>query len=129
MTPQRFDAATILMLDFVGFADMAVSRDPSALISELNDIFSAFDRIVELFGCERMKTIGDAYMAVAGLPEASTDHAQTSPGWPSGCAATSSGGTPPTPRSGSAGSASTRGRWSARSWASRSTCTTSSAPA
>ena len=52
------------------------SRDPSALISELNDIFSAFDRIVELFGCERMKTIGDAYMAVSGLPEANVDHAE-----------------------------------------------------
>jgi hypothetical protein len=38
---------------------------------KLNDIFSAFDRIVELFNCERMKTIGDAYMAVAGIPEES----------------------------------------------------------
>src|SRR5690606_22772047 len=60
-TPVRFDAASVLMLDFVGFTEMAVSRDPSALISELNDIFSAFDRIVELFNCERIKTIGDGY--------------------------------------------------------------------
>jgi adenylate cyclase len=74
-TPQRFDAASILMLDFVGFTDMATSRDPQSTISELNDIFSAFDRIVELFGCERMKTIGDAYLAVSGLPEPSPDHA------------------------------------------------------
>lgn len=74
-TPQRFDAATILMLDFVGFTSMAISRDPSALIAELNDIFTSFDRIVELFGCERMKTIGDAYMAVAGLPDETPDHA------------------------------------------------------
>jgi adenylate cyclase len=74
-TPQRFDEATILMLDFVGFTNMAVSRDPSALITELNDIFTAFDRIVELFDAERMKTIGDAYMAVAGLPDPSPDHA------------------------------------------------------
>jgi adenylate cyclase len=75
-TPQRFDSASVLMLDFVGFTDMAVSRDPSALIAELNDIFSAFDRIVELFGCERIKTIGDGYMAVSGLPESTPDHAQ-----------------------------------------------------
>jgi adenylate cyclase len=75
-TPQRFDAATILMLDFVGFTSMAVSQDPSAIISELNDIFSAFDRIAEMFGCERLKTIGDAYMAVSGLPEPAPDHAQ-----------------------------------------------------
>jgi class 3 adenylate cyclase len=74
-TPQRFESASVLMLDFVGFTDMAVARDPSALISELNDIFSAFDRIVELFGCERIKTIGDAYMAVSGIPEAVPDHA------------------------------------------------------
>jgi adenylate cyclase len=77
VTPQRFDHATILMLDFVGFTSMAVSRDPGALVSELNDIFSAFDRIVELFNCERMKTIGDAYMAVSGIPEQTEDHAQS----------------------------------------------------
>ena len=74
-TPQRFDQASVLMLDFVGFTSMAVSRDPSALIAELNDIFSAFDRIAELFGCERIKTIGDAYVAVSGLPESTPDHA------------------------------------------------------
>jgi adenylate cyclase len=74
-TPQRFDAASILMLDFVGFTDMATARDPTATIAELNDIFSAFDRIVELFGCERLKTIGDAYVAISGIPEASPDHA------------------------------------------------------
>ncbi|MBT5414847.1 MAG: adenylate/guanylate cyclase domain-containing protein [Rhodospirillaceae bacterium] len=74
-TPQRFDEATVLMLDFVDFTEMAISRDPGALIAELNDIFSAFDRIVELFGCERIKTIGDAYLAVSGLPEANPDHA------------------------------------------------------
>lgn len=75
VTPQRFEDATILMLDFVGFTTMAISRDPSALIAELNDIFTAFDRITELFGCERLKTIGDAYMAVSGLPEPAPDHA------------------------------------------------------
>jgi adenylate cyclase len=75
-TPQRFDAASILMLDFVGFTDMAISHDPSALISELNDIFSAFDRIVDMFDCERLRTIGDAYMAVSGIPENVPGHAR-----------------------------------------------------
>ncbi|MBC8158870.1 MAG: adenylate/guanylate cyclase domain-containing protein [Alphaproteobacteria bacterium] len=75
-TPQRFDAASILMLDFVGFTDMAISHDPGALVSELNDIFSAFDRIVEMFNCERLRTVGDSYMAVSGLPEPSPDHVQ-----------------------------------------------------
>jgi class 3 adenylate cyclase len=76
-TPQRFDDATILMLDFVGFTDMAIARDPTGLITELNDIFTVFDRIVEHFGCDRMKTIGDAYMAVSGLPEPNAEHAQS----------------------------------------------------
>ncbi|MEN8176802.1 MAG: adenylate/guanylate cyclase domain-containing protein, partial [Pseudomonadota bacterium] len=75
-TPQRFDNASIMMLDFVGFTDMAISRDPAGLIAELNDMFTAFDRIVELFGCERIKTIGDAYMAVSGVPESNPDHVQ-----------------------------------------------------
>jgi len=73
-TPKLFKDATVLMLDFVGFTDMAISRDPGALVAELNDIFSAFDRIVELFGCERIKTIGDAYMAVSGLPDVNAEH-------------------------------------------------------
>ncbi|HSE79711.1 MAG TPA: adenylate/guanylate cyclase domain-containing protein [Alphaproteobacteria bacterium] len=75
-TPQRYDSASVLMLDFVGFTEMAISEDPPALIAELNDIFTAFDRIVDQFGCERMKTIGDAYIAVSGIPETTPDHAQ-----------------------------------------------------
>jgi len=75
-TPQKFENVSVLMLDFVGFTDMAISRDPSALIAELNDIFSAFDRIVEHFSCERIKTIGDAYLAVSGLPDPTPEHAQ-----------------------------------------------------
>jgi len=75
-TPQRFDNASVLMLDFIGFTQMSVAHDPAKLIAELNDIFTSFDRIVEQFGCERLKTIGDAYLAVSGLPEANPDHAR-----------------------------------------------------
>lgn len=74
-TPASFEAASILMLDFVGFTDMAIAHDASAIVSELNDIFSAFDRIVEMFGCDRLRTIGDAYMAVSGVPEETPEHA------------------------------------------------------
>ena len=74
-TPHRYEEASVLMLDFVGFTSMAISREPSALVAELNDIFSAFDRIVDLFGCERIKTIGAAYLAVSGMPEPSPEHA------------------------------------------------------
>lgn len=73
-TPQRFEHATVLMLDLVGFTEMSMAREPSQLVAELNDIFSAFDRVVELFGCERIKTIGDAYLAVSGVPEPSPEH-------------------------------------------------------
>jgi len=76
-TPQRYDEASILMLDFVGFTQLSVEHDPSTIINELNDIFTAFDRIAEQQGCERIKTIGDAYVAVAGLPEPSSDHAES----------------------------------------------------
>ncbi|MGA7269623.1 MAG: adenylate/guanylate cyclase domain-containing protein [Acidimicrobiia bacterium] len=73
-TPHKFESASIVMLDFVGFTDMAIADDPSAMVAELNDIFSAFDRIVEMFGCERLRTIGDAYVAVSGVPEPNDDH-------------------------------------------------------
>ncbi|MEM9332951.1 MAG: adenylate/guanylate cyclase domain-containing protein, partial [Pseudomonadota bacterium] len=60
VTPQLYDPVSVLMLDFVGFTDMVASQDPSVTVTELNDIYSAFDRIGEQFGCERIKTIGDA---------------------------------------------------------------------
>lgn len=75
VTPTLYDPITVLMLDFVGFTEMAVSADPSTTVSELNDIYSAFDRIGEQYGCERIKTIGDAYITVSGLPEPTPDHA------------------------------------------------------
>lgn len=75
VTPQLFDNASILLLDFVGSTEMAISRDPAGLITQLNDIFTVFDRITDLFGCERIRTVGDAYMAVSGLPEQNPEHA------------------------------------------------------
>lgn len=76
VTPQLYDPVSVLMLDFVGFTEMASEIDPTVLVGELNDLFTAFDRITEQFGCERIKTIGDAYLAVSGLPEANPDHAR-----------------------------------------------------
>jgi adenylate cyclase len=74
--PQRYDDASVLMLDFIGFTQMLISREPTKLIAELNDIFTAFDRIVGQFDCERLKTMGDAYVAVSGLPESNPEHAR-----------------------------------------------------
>lgn len=75
VTPQLYDQVSVVMLDFVGFSDFAARTDPTVTLSELNDIFTAFDRIVEHFGCERIKTIGDAYLAVSGMPDATPEHA------------------------------------------------------
>jgi len=76
VTPQLYQPVSVLMLDFVGFTQMAAWADPTVTVGELNDIFSAFDRIAEQFGCERIKTLGDAYLAVAGLPHPNIDHAR-----------------------------------------------------
>ena len=75
VTPQLFDNASILMIDFVGHTEKAIASDPASLVTELNDIFTVFDRITDMFGCERIRTVGDAYMAVSGLPEPTPEHA------------------------------------------------------
>lgn len=75
VTPQLFDSASILMVDFVGHTEKKIARDPAALVTEINDIFTVFDRITDLFACERIRTVGDAYMAVCGLPEQTPEHA------------------------------------------------------
>lgn len=77
VTPQLYRNVSVLMLDFVGFTDFAEQNDPTVTLGELNDIFTAFDRISEQFGVERIKTIGDAYLAVSGMPEPAPDHASS----------------------------------------------------
>jgi len=75
VSPQLYRNVSVLMLDFVGFTEFTEKNDATVTLGELNDIFTAFDRISEQFGVERIKTIGDAYMAVAGMPEETPDHA------------------------------------------------------
>ncbi len=74
VSPQRFEQASVMMLDFVDFTRMTVEREPSQLVAELNDIFTTFDLLAEMFECERIKTNGDSYMAVCGVPEPNLDH-------------------------------------------------------
>ena len=73
-TPTGYDSASVIMIDFVSSTEMQISEDPAAVVTELNEIFTNFDRIMEQFGCERIKTMGDAYMAVSGVPEPDPDH-------------------------------------------------------
>ena len=72
----RFHDVTILFSDIVGFTRMSMRRSASDVVAMLNAIFSAVDRLALEYGIEKIKTIGDAYMAVAGLPEPRDDHAQ-----------------------------------------------------
>jgi adenylate cyclase len=72
--PKYEPSATILFADFKGFTLLAERMEPVALIGLLDQYFSAFDEIVTRHGLEKLKTIGDAYMAVAGVPIASRRH-------------------------------------------------------
>ncbi len=74
--PQSFPEVTVGFVDIVQFTATASGLDPAFVISELNELFTAFDRIVEAHQCERMKTIGDAYLFAAGLPEPRADHSR-----------------------------------------------------
>jgi class 3 adenylate cyclase len=66
--PESFENVAVLFSDIVGFTNISSGLEPEVLINELNDIFTAFDNVIEANECERIKTIGDAYMAVCGLP-------------------------------------------------------------
>ncbi len=73
--PIHFESATVLFTDFVGFTQIAENFTPEELVAELDDCFSQFDRIAEKYGLEKIKTIGDAYLAVGGIPVANQTHA------------------------------------------------------
>ena len=73
--PRHFESATVLFTDFVGFTRIAEQLLPSELIAELDRCFSYFDSLMERYRLEKLKTIGDAYMAVGGIPEPNHTHA------------------------------------------------------
>ena len=69
-----FTEATVLFADIVGFTRLSQQIAPTQLVELLNQTFSIFDQLAEQHGLEKIKTIGDAYMVVAGLPELRSDH-------------------------------------------------------
>jgi adenylate cyclase len=73
--PRYYASATIMLIDFEGFTGLAESTEPRALIEQLGDFFSLFDRVVEKHELEKIKTIGDGYLAASGLPDERRDHA------------------------------------------------------
>lgn len=72
---KHFDEVTVLFTDFVNFTRHSERLSPTELVASLNDCFTAFDAIIERNGLEKIKTIGDAYMAVCGLPNPDPQHA------------------------------------------------------
>jgi guanylate cyclase len=72
----HYDAASILFADVVSFTPMAATMSPLKLVDLLNEVFQCFDELVEKYGLEKIKTIGDCYMVAAGVPRPRPDHAR-----------------------------------------------------
>lgn len=71
----KFENVSVLFADIVGFTKITSSASPETIVFALNDLFSRFDERAQTLGIEKIKTIGDAYMAVCGLPEPNPMHA------------------------------------------------------
>ena len=75
VTPLHYDTASVIFTDFVGFTQSAENLPAQSLVTQLDECFRAFDEITRRNGLEKIKTIGDAYMAAAGIPQPSATHA------------------------------------------------------
>ncbi|MES2779676.1 MAG: adenylate/guanylate cyclase domain-containing protein, partial [Bacteroidota bacterium] len=73
---KQYNHVSVLFTDFVNFTGLSERMTPTELVQEIHRSFTAFDAIIDKHGLEKIKTIGDAYMAVCGLPNEVPDHAQ-----------------------------------------------------
>ncbi|MEM1124131.1 MAG: adenylate/guanylate cyclase domain-containing protein [Bacteroidota bacterium] len=73
---REYDDVAVLFTDFKGFSTIADNESPEVLVTELNNCFTAFDRIIEKYRLQKIKTIGDAYMCVSGLYTRGGNHVQ-----------------------------------------------------
>ncbi|MCL1471102.1 adenylate/guanylate cyclase domain-containing protein [Argonema antarcticum A004/B2] len=73
---EQFNEATVLFADIVGFTQLSTQIPPTEMVELLNNIFSRFDELAEKHGLEKIKTIGDSYMVVSGLPIPRPDHVE-----------------------------------------------------
>jgi guanylate cyclase len=73
---ERFDGASILFADLVGFTELTARLTPEEMVETLNEFFSYFDGLADEYGVEKIRTIGDNYMVVSGVPRPRPDHAQ-----------------------------------------------------
>jgi guanylate cyclase len=72
----HFEGTSILFADVVNFTPLSTTMTPIELVELLNEVFSHFDSLVDKYGLEKIKTIGDCYMVAAGIPRPRADHAQ-----------------------------------------------------
>ena len=72
---EAYPETTIVFADIAGFTPWAQQTDPARVVALLDDLFGRFDELVAHYGLEKIKTVGDAYMAAAGAPQARADHA------------------------------------------------------
>jgi class 3 adenylate cyclase len=72
--PRFYESVSVLFTDFKGFTRIADGLSPQEVVSELNDCFMAFDDIIEKYGLEKIKTIGDSYMCAGGIPTEKEGH-------------------------------------------------------
>ena len=73
---EYFSSSTVLFCDFVGFTKKTENMQPGELVEILDTFFNGFDKIIERFELKKVKTIGDAYMAVGGIPDLNSNHAE-----------------------------------------------------
>jgi class 3 adenylate cyclase len=74
--PRRFDSISVLFADIVGFTPMSGDVPAEQMVDDLNTVFSHFDELTDHYRCEKIRTIGDAYMVAAGVPDPRADHAE-----------------------------------------------------
>lgn len=73
---ERFEAVSILFADVVGFTPLATTIEAAEMVNLLNEIYTFFDEVVDRYGLEKIRTMGDGYMAASGVPVPRPDHAQ-----------------------------------------------------
>lgn len=76
MIAETFPEVTVLFADIVGFTELSARLGPREIVNMLNDVFGRFDKLVVEHGLEKIKTIGDCYMVVGGIPERDPLHCQ-----------------------------------------------------
>ncbi|HUE98395.1 MAG TPA: adenylate/guanylate cyclase domain-containing protein [Anaerolineales bacterium] len=72
----QYDEASVLFADMVGFTPLSAKLHPVEMVELLNEVFSFFDSLLDKYGVEKIRTIGDSYMVASGVPRGRSDHAQ-----------------------------------------------------